>query len=70
MNVVWQFDSDWRFNKRCGSHLQSQSVQVVETLVTIKNSPIRDYIHLDDHIQVISPTYEMSPGFTTFILCY
>ena len=47
-----------------GSHLQSQSVQVVEISVTVNNSPIPDYIPPDDHIP---PTYEMSPGFNTFI---
>ena len=30
--------------------------QVVETSVTVNNSPIQDYVHLDDHTQ---PTYEM-----------
>ena len=37
------------------------TAQVVETSVTVNNnSPIQDYIHLDDHAQ---PTYEMTPGF-------
>ena len=31
--------------------------QVVETSVTVNNSPIQDYNHLDDYVQ---PTYEMS----------
>ena len=65
VNLVWQFDSDWRFDKLFGSHLQSQSVQVAEMSVTVNNSPIRDYIHPDDHIPL---TYEMSPGFNTFIM--
>ena len=30
--------------------------QVVETSVTVNNSPNQDYVHLDDHTQ---PTYEM-----------
>ena len=40
------------------------TAQVVETSVTVNNnSPIQDYIHLDDHAQ---PTYEMTPGFKPF----
>ena len=40
------------------------TVQAVETAVTINNnSPIQDYVHLDDQIQ---PTFEMSPGFKSF----
>ena len=40
------------------------SAQVVKTSVTVNNnSPIQDYVHLDDHIQ---PTYEMTPGFKPF----
>ena len=36
------------------------TAQVVETSVTVINSPFEDYIHLDDHA---SPTYEMpTPG--------
>ena len=38
-------------------------MQVVETSVTVNNSPIQDYTHLDDHIP---PTYEMTPGFRPF----
>ena len=30
---------------------------VVETSVTVNNSPIHDYVHPDDHTQ---PTYEMT----------
>ena len=33
------------------------NAQVVETSVTINNSPIQDDIHPDDHTQ---PTYEMT----------
>ena len=37
------------------------TAQVVETSVTKNNnSPIRDYVHPDDHTQ---PTYEMTPTF-------
>ena len=32
------------------------TVQVVETSVTVNNSPIQDYVHPDDHTQ---PTYKM-----------
>ena len=40
------------------------TLQVVETSVTINNnSPIEDYVHLDDHTQ---PTFEMTPGFKPF----
>ena len=39
------------------------TAQVVETSVTISNSPIQDYVHPDDHTQ---PTYEMTPGFKPF----
>ena len=36
------------------------TAQVVETSVTVINSPFQDYIHMDDHA---SPTYEMpTPG--------
>ena len=37
--------------------------QVVETSVTVNNSPPQDYVHPDVHIQ---PTYEMIPGFKPF----
>ena len=39
------------------------TAQVVETSVTVNNSPIQDYVHPDDHTQ---PTYEMTPGFKPF----
>ena len=40
------------------------TVQVVETSVTVNNnSPIQDYIHLDDQTQ---PTFEMTTGFKPF----
>ena len=41
--------------------LKMTTAQVVETSVTVNNnSPIQDYVHLDDHTQA---TYEMTPGF-------
>ena len=43
--------------------LKMTTAQVVETSVTVNNSPIQDYVHPDDHTQ---PTYEMTPGFQTF----
>ena len=43
--------------------LKMTTTQVVETSVTVNNSPIQDYVHPDDHTQ---PTYEMTPGFQTF----
>ena len=50
--------------------LKMTTAQVVETSVTVNyNSPIQDYVHLDDHTQ---PTCEMTSGFktlTVFILC-
>ena len=40
------------------------TAQVVETSVTINNnSPIQDYVHLDDQTQT---TFEMTPGFKPF----
>ena len=39
------------------------TAQVVETSVTVNNSPIQDYVHPDDHFQ---HTYEMIPGFKPF----
>ena len=39
------------------------TTQVVETSVTVKNSPIQDYTQLDGHIP---PTYEMTPRFRPF----
>ena len=44
--------------------LKMTTTQVVETSVTVNNnSPIQDYVHLDDYTQ---PTYEMTPGFKPF----
>ena len=44
--------------------LKMTTAQVVETSVTVNNnSPIQDYVHLDDHAQ---PTYEMTPVFKPF----
>ena len=37
--------------------LKMTTAQVVETLVTVNNSPIQDYGHLNDQTQ---PTYEMT----------
>ena len=34
------------------------TAQVVETSVTVNNSPIQDFVHPDDHAQ---PTYERRP---------
>ena len=41
------------------------TAQVVQTSVTVNNSPIQDYTHRNDHA---SPTctYEMTPGFKPF----
>ena len=40
------------------------TTQVIEISVTVNNnSPIQDYVHLNDYIQ---PTYEMTPGFKPF----
>ena len=40
------------------------TAQVVETSVTVNNnSPIQDYVHLDDQTQ---PTFEMTPRFKPF----
>ena len=47
--------------------LKMTTAQVVETSVTVNNSPIQDYVHPDDHTQ---PTYEMTPGFKPFILTF
>ena len=41
------------------------TAQVVETSVTVNNSPFQDYFHPDDHVQ---STYEMTPGFKPFTL--
>ena len=43
--------------------LKMTTAQVVETSVTVNNSPIQDYVHPDDHTQ---PTYKMTPGFKPF----
>ena len=43
--------------------LKMATAQVVETSVTVNNSPTQDYVHLDDHAQ---STYEMTPGFKPF----
>ena len=40
--------------------LRMTTTQVVETSVTVNNSPIQDYVQPDDHAH---PTYEMTPGF-------
>ena len=39
------------------------TAQVIETSVTVNNSPIQDYVHPDDHVQ---STYEMTLGFKPF----
>ena len=44
--------------------LKMTAAQVVETSVTVNNSPIRDYFHPDDHIQ---PTYDQTFHSRTFI---
>ena len=42
------------------------TAEVVETSVTVNNnSPIQDYVHLDDQTQ---PTFEMTPEFKPFTL--
>ena len=44
--------------------LKMTTAQVVEASVTDNNnSPIQDYVHLDDQTQ---PTFEMTPGFKPF----
>ena len=43
--------------------LKMTTAQVVETSVTVNNSPIQDYVHPDDQTQ---PTFEMNPGFKPF----
>ena len=54
-------DSDWCFHNLNGSYLQKTlkltTAQVVQTSVTVSNSPIQDHVHPDDHAQ---PTYEYS----------
>ena len=44
--------------------LKMTAAQVVETSVTVNNSPIRDYFHPDDHTQ---PTYDQTFHSRTFI---
>ena len=39
------------------------TAQVVETSVTVNNSPIQDYVHPEGHTE---PTYKMTPGFKPF----
>ena len=47
--------------------LKITTAQVVETSVTVNNnSPIQDYVHLDDQTQ----PFEMTPGFKTFIVLH
>ena len=42
------------------------TAQVVDTSVTVNNnSPIQEYVHLDDQTQ---PTFEMTPGFKPFTI--
>ena len=44
--------------------LKVTTAQVVETSVTVNsNSPIQDFVHLDDQTQ---PTFEMTPWFKPF----
>ena len=43
--------------------LKMTTAQVVETSVTVNNSPIQDYVHQDNQTQ---PTFEMTPGFKPF----
>ena len=46
--------------------LKMTTAQVVKTSVTVNNnSPIQDYIHLDNQTQ---PTFEMTPGFKPFTI--
>ena len=44
--------------------LKMTTAEVVETLVTVNNSPIQDYVHQDDQTQ--QPTFEMTAGFKPF----
>ena len=52
-------DSDWRLDNLYSSQFQSflkmTTAQVVETSVTVNNSPIHDCIHPDD---LAEPTYD------------
>ena len=43
--------------------LKMTTAQVVETSVTVNNSPIQDYVHPDDQTQ---PTSEVISGFKPF----
>ena len=43
--------------------LKMTPAEVVETSVTVNNSPIQDYVQPDDQTQ---PTFEMTPGFKPF----
>ena len=43
--------------------LKMTIAKVAVTSVTVNNSPIKDYVHPDDHTQ---PTYEVTPGFKPF----
>ena len=46
--------------------LKMTTAQVVETSVTVNNnSPIQDYVHLDNHTQ---PTYETTLEFQPFTM--
>ena len=47
--------------------LKMTTAQVVETSVTVNNSPIQDYVHPDDHTQ---PTYKMTPWFKHFTVLH
>ena len=51
------------FGAVCLPALKMTTAQVVETSVTVSNSPIQDYVHPDDQTQ---PTFEMTPGFKPF----
>ena len=64
--IVWPnvVDSDWHFNNLYMTLLMT-TAQVVETTVTVNNSPIQNYIHPDDHTQL---TYEMAHGLKHFIV--
>ena len=44
--------------------LKMTTAQVVETSVTVNNSPIQDYVHPDDQTQ----PFEMTPGFKPFTI--
>ena len=46
--------------------LKMTTAQVVETSVTVNNSPIQDYVHPDDQTQ----PFEMAPGFKPFTKQY